>query len=59
MDDLSLVHEAAAKDVDLTTVSNFSIEPLARKGVILGYSEYSVEQIKDGMQRLAAAMRSV
>ena len=59
MDELSLVHEAAANDVDLAPVSNFSIEPLMRKGVILGYSEYSVEQIKDGVRRLAAAMRSV
>jgi GntR family transcriptional regulator/MocR family aminotransferase len=59
MDDLALVKEAAAQDVDLTPISNFSIEPLARKGIILGYSEYSVEQIQGGVRRLERAMRSV
>jgi GntR family transcriptional regulator/MocR family aminotransferase len=59
MDDLSLVREAAAYGIDLAPVSSFSIEPMRRKGVLLGFSEYSVDQIKDGMQQLAAAMRSV
>jgi GntR family transcriptional regulator/MocR family aminotransferase len=59
LDDLSLAQAAAAYDVDLAPVSSFSIEPLARKGVILGYSEYSVEQIKDGVRRLGAVMQSV
>jgi GntR family transcriptional regulator/MocR family aminotransferase len=59
MDDLSLVQEAASHEVDLVTVANFSMEPLERKGIMLGFSEYTVEQIQDGVQRLAAAMRSV
>jgi len=59
MDDLSLAREAAEHGVDLVPVSNFSIQPLARKGIILGYSEFSVEQIKDGIRRIGAAMRSV
>jgi GntR family transcriptional regulator/MocR family aminotransferase len=58
MDDLSLVREAAANGIDLAPVSSFSIEPMARKGVLLGYSEYSVDQIRDGVQRLAAVMHS-
>jgi GntR family transcriptional regulator/MocR family aminotransferase len=59
MDELALVQAAAAQGVDLTPVSNFSIEPLARQGIILGYSEYSVEQIQDGVRRLERALRSV
>jgi GntR family transcriptional regulator/MocR family aminotransferase len=59
MDDLSLVHEADAYGIDLAPVSSFSIEPMARKGVLLGYSAYRVDQIRDGVQRLAAAMHSV
>ena len=57
MDDLSLVHKADAQGIYLVPISYFSIQPLARKGIILGYSEYSVEQIRDGIRRLAAAMR--
>ena len=59
MGDQALVQQAASHGVDLVPVANFSIEPLERKGIILGYSEYSVEQIQDGIQRLAEAMRSV
>src|SRR6266511_3847436 len=59
MDDLSLVRAAAEHGIDLVPVSDFSIEPLARRGIILSYSEYNVEQIKYGIRRLAAAMRSV
>lgn len=59
MDDLALVREAARHDIDLVPVSRFSIEPLARKGILLGYSEYSVEQIQDGIRRLARAMSAV
>ena len=59
MDALSLAREAAIQGVDLAPVSHFSIEPLARDGVLLGYSDYSVEQIQDGMRRLAKAMDSI
>ncbi|HZD55915.1 MAG TPA: PLP-dependent aminotransferase family protein [Anaerolineales bacterium] len=59
MDDRSLVQAAASHEVDLVPVANFSMEPLERKGILLGYSEYTVEQIQEGIRRLAAAMRSV
>jgi GntR family transcriptional regulator/MocR family aminotransferase len=59
MDDLALVRTAASHGVDLVPVANFSMEPLERKGILLGYSEHTVEQIQDGVRRLAAAMRSV
>ena len=59
VDELSLVRAAAAQGIDLVPVSNFSIEPLRRKGIILGYAEYNPEQIKDGMRRLAVALRSI
>jgi GntR family transcriptional regulator/MocR family aminotransferase len=59
MDAFALVHEAANRGVDIVPVSHFSIEPLARAGILLGYSEYSVEQIQDGMRHLAIAMGSI
>ena len=59
MDDVTLAREASEQGIDLVPVSSFSIEPLARKGIILGYSEYSVDQIKEGVRRIGVAMRSV
>jgi GntR family transcriptional regulator/MocR family aminotransferase len=59
MDDLALVKAGASQEVDLVPVGNFSIEPMERKGILLGYSEYTVEQIQEGVRRLGAAMRSV
>jgi GntR family transcriptional regulator/MocR family aminotransferase len=59
MSDLALVQEAASHGVDLVPVAHFSMEPLERKGILLGYGEYTVEQIQNGVRRLAAAMRSV
>ena len=59
MDAPSLAREAANQGVDLAPVSHFSIEPLARDGILLGYGDYSVEQIQDGMRRLAIAMDAI
>jgi GntR family transcriptional regulator/MocR family aminotransferase len=59
MDDRALAQAAVAHDLNLWPVSKFSIEPLARKGLILGYGAYGVEVIKDGVQRLGAAMDSL
>jgi GntR family transcriptional regulator/MocR family aminotransferase len=59
MDTLALAREAAIQGVDIAPVSHFSMEPLARDGILLGYSDYSVEQIQDGMKRLAMAMDSI
>ena len=59
MDELSLARAASTQGVDLVFVSRYSIEPLKRKGVMLGYSEHDVEQIKDGIRRIAVAMRSI
>ena len=58
MDDLSLVRKAAAQGLDLWPISNFCIEPLARKGLLLGYGGYSVSEIKDAAGRLTTAMQS-
>ena len=59
MNDMALVRAAASHAVDLVPVANFSMEPMERKGILLGFSEYTVEQIQDGVRRLDAAMRSI
>jgi GntR family transcriptional regulator / MocR family aminotransferase len=59
MDDLSVARKAAAYDLELTPVSIFGVEPLARKGLLLGYGGYSVQSIKDGVHKLDALLRSM
>ena len=57
-DDQMLAKKAADYDLNLTPISNFSIEPLARKGFLLGYGGYTVHEIKSGIRRLEKLLRS-
>ena len=59
IDEGALVRQAVANGLNLWPVSTYSIEPLARKGLILGYGAYSVPEIQDAVRRLATAMRSI
>jgi GntR family transcriptional regulator / MocR family aminotransferase len=59
IDDISLTIKAADHDLDLSPISNFSVEPLTRKGLLLGYGGFRPREIKDAVRRLAAAMQSV
>jgi GntR family transcriptional regulator / MocR family aminotransferase len=59
MDDLALANKAADYDLRLTPISSFGIESLARKGFLLGYGGYGVQEIKEGVQRLGDLLRSV
>ena len=55
----SLVNKATDFDLDLTPISAFSIKPLARKGLLLGYGGYNGQEIKNGARRLRALLQSV
>jgi GntR family transcriptional regulator/MocR family aminotransferase len=55
----ALVAAAAAQQVSVAPLSQFSLEPLPRPGLILGYAEYDLPDIRAGMRRLAAALRSL
>ena len=59
MDDLALAGRAADYDLSLTPISSFSIEPLSPKGLLMGYGGFGVQEIKDGVRRLGALLRSV
>jgi GntR family transcriptional regulator/MocR family aminotransferase len=59
MDDLALVDNAADYNLHLTPISSFSIEPLPRKGVLLGYGGFSVQEIQQGVARLGALVDSL
>jgi GntR family transcriptional regulator/MocR family aminotransferase len=58
MDDRAVASKAPDYDLKLTPISDFSIEPLPRKGLLLGYGGFGVQEIKDGIQRLGALIRS-
>jgi GntR family transcriptional regulator/MocR family aminotransferase len=55
----SLARLAAAHDLDLTSLSDFSLRPLPRQGLLLGYGGFNVQEIGAGMHRLAAVMRTI
>jgi GntR family transcriptional regulator / MocR family aminotransferase len=59
LDEIALVRQASANDLNLVPVSTYSLEPLARQGLVLGYAAYSVPEIQDAVRRLAAVIRSV
>jgi GntR family transcriptional regulator / MocR family aminotransferase len=58
MDDLALASRAMNYDLNLTPISSFSIEPIARNGLLLGYGGFGVQEIKEGVQRLGALLGS-
>ena len=58
MDDLELASRAEDYDLNLTPISSFSIEPLSRKGFLLGYGGFSEKEIKRGAKRLGGLLRS-
>src|SRR5262249_44607818 len=59
MDDQAVIDKAADYDLDLMPISFFSIEPLGRKGLLLGYGGYSIPEIENGARRLETLLRSI
>ena len=59
VDDLQVVEKAKEYDLHLTPISNFSVEPLKRKGLLLGYGGYSILELKKGMTRLGALLQTI
>lgn len=51
-DDRILANRARDYDLNLTPISSFSIQPLVRKGFLLGYGGYTVQDIKEAVRRL-------
>lgn len=59
MDGLRLAHQAAANDLNLWLVSQYSIEPLAREGLIIGYGDHNSEEMQQAVAKLAKVLQSV
>jgi len=58
MDDQAIANKAKEYDLELTPISTFGIEPLMRKGFLLGYGGYSVQEIKKAAKRLGSLLSS-
>lgn len=58
MDDLAVAGKAAEYKLNLTPISSFSIEPLTRNGLLLGYGGFNTKEIKEGVRRLGALLHS-
>ena len=58
IDDRELANRAGHYGLELTPVSNFSLEPLRRKGLLLGYGGFSAQEIQEGVQRLGVLLSS-
>ena len=56
VDDQVAAKAAAAHGVDAIPLSTFSIMPLQRHGLVLGYSAYEVDAIRLAVKRLCAAL---
>jgi GntR family transcriptional regulator/MocR family aminotransferase len=59
LDEQAVKRAAAAHDVEVTPVSAFATRRLARPGLLLSFGGFDPSQIRAGMQRLAAALKSL
>jgi len=56
VDDQAAARAAAAHGVDAIPLSTFCIRPLARQGLVLGYSSYDPSRIRTAVNQLCAAV---
>ena len=49
---------AASHGVDVIPLSTFSVKPLRRTGLVLGYSAYGGDRIRSALKELCAALGS-
>ncbi len=59
VDDRAAAHRAAAHGVDVWPLSIHHLEPAGRGGLLLGYAAVNEGELRDGVRRLATALRSV
>jgi GntR family transcriptional regulator/MocR family aminotransferase len=57
IDDRVAARRAAAHDVSAVPISAFAVEPQPRGGLLLGFAAVDEPAIRDGVRRLAAALR--
>ncbi|MHC5540750.1 PLP-dependent aminotransferase family protein, partial [Singulisphaera rosea] len=57
IDDRDAARKAAALGVVAPPLSSYTVEPIARNGLLLGYAAHSPTRIREGMRKLALALR--
>lgn len=59
VDDCAVAERASASGIDVLPISAFALEPssLRRSGLLLGYGALDESAIREGVRRLAAALR--
>jgi GntR family transcriptional regulator/MocR family aminotransferase len=59
VDDAAASRSALEHGVEAPPLSAYSMEPQPRGGLLLGYAGYSTREIREGVRRLAQALRAV
>ncbi|MEZ4616023.1 MAG: PLP-dependent aminotransferase family protein [Caldilineaceae bacterium] len=59
MDGLRLLHQAAAHDLNLWLLSSYSIEPMVREGLVLGYGDHGEAEMQVAVRKLGEVIRLV
>ncbi|MCB0079884.1 MAG: PLP-dependent aminotransferase family protein, partial [Caldilineaceae bacterium] len=59
MEGLRLLHQAAAHGLNLWLLSRYSIEPMAREGLVIGYGDHDGEEMQAAVRKLGAVIRSL
>ena len=49
----------AAHDLNLWLLSKYSIEPMAREGLVIGYGDHDEPALQDTVRRLVTVMQAV
>lgn len=58
VDDRAAALRAGEHGVDVRPLSDYSLRPLSRGGLMLGYAAFTPGEIREGIKRLAAALRA-
>jgi GntR family transcriptional regulator/MocR family aminotransferase len=59
VDDQAVARLAAAHGVDAIPLSTFCMKPLARKGLVLGYSSYEPNRIRSAVRQLCVVLSRI
>jgi len=59
IDDQAVARAAATDGVDIIPLSTFCMRPLRRKGLVLGYSAYEVNRIRQAVRQLCATLSKI
>ncbi len=57
--DTTAAQAAARLGLGVMPLSQFAVKPLVRGGLVLGYGAFATEEIRDGVRRLAQALRAL